>query len=683
LILIAPGSFLNAQDYMILSPEQLAISTSTARVGKVRFANSSLAQSFFNRSFETNLSVYIPYNQFTDGQMQTSSLQVFSPSYSYGGFSFIYAQYAAENLGKSIFTINSIQLGYTNRLMHRWIVASNLKLNQYQWFSDNRSSIDIQGLAVDFSSIFILNGYSSIGVYVGNLIRSQFSSNVNDGDLRSARLSYHWLNEEEFLSIEGGLIGSEDYQFNNVFGGFINADVDLLSGFNLGLEYKRLFYNEIGSFIGFNFNINSVNIDLAYGIRTDDSPLPESNLKHSMGIRINFRDYAPSQAVMNPQIVYRDKKKPDITVSRIGGPVLFSGRNEPDHLIINVRAKDENAGLDKLNFSLCPQEDTTKILFSREIRIKGKLFEDTISFNGTLPGGEFLANDKYLARLIITDKAGNQSHPRFVPFRVLSRLNDSIGPEIYFEFDTSKMVIKQENRYCPIPFSLSVNDGESNWVRWQASLYMAENDTSWNVVKTINGNKEISFSHFKFKLGMIRNKNISGKYRLRITANDELQNKSDLWSEPRLVLCEKISPIFDKQKNEENIDVLTSNMNLLFPSIGSGQKKVNRTRSEKSYKVKAAIYYRNLPVKLTDFEFIEGRDFINGSNMQSLSIVGVYLQDLPGAMLRVEYPVNINEFAEFKKRVTDFLDKSFEVNADRINFQAISDFNEIIFNIKE
>ena len=118
------NQIINAQDLMILCPYQLGLSTSTARVGDLNYAQSALAQAYFHHKTAASLSLYNPYQQLTDGKLQTNAAQIFCPSFNWGSVNFSYGNFNASNFDQNVFSKSIIKLGYTNALLKKFIFAS-------------------------------------------------------------------------------------------------------------------------------------------------------------------------------------------------------------------------------------------------------------------------------------------------------------------------------------------------------------------------------------------------------------------------------------------------------------------------------------------------------------------------------------------------------------------------------
>ncbi len=687
-IILLGSNLIYAQEILLLNPQQLGLASSTARVTNWEYAGSGLAQAYYSNHSRVSLSLYLPYAQLTDAKMRTSAFQFYSPSYRLGGFNLGYADYSVDNLDKKVMSVTSYQTGYTNVLFDRLIIALKFRWQNERWFSDNQKPVNLNGNCLDISTIYILDGYSSIGFSITNLLRYSYSSLENDEPSRQIRLGYCWLDHSASISVEGGLITEEDDFFETKYGGYINSVFNLHFGFRVGAEYKRLFYNELGAVFSFHYKTSSFNAEISYGIRLDDSPLPVSTLRQAWGLNLTLNHLKSESAVRSPQILLRDDSAPDIFVKRISDYTLFLKNNETEIFKLLTQLEDDESGLSSANFSIVAISDTTDVLYNRKYTISENTFMDTIQFDGYSEDGHFFKNGGYFARISAIDAAGNENLSNLIPFRILSKKNDSQGPEISISFDTSELVLAESESSTLLTSNVSIEDKESDWVLWKVELYKMGDDGVWRGVKPATGGIEISKRKFSWLLRNSRSRPMQGHYKIKVEAKDEIGNSSGLWSDIKTIIQrepeQQETELVQKESTaDSNIAVEETNVPAVVYLPEEIDANIITHEPVKQFRVAASYYYRGKEVKLSDYTFFEGQKFDPYSNQISLSVLGVYLQDLPQAKLVIECPRRIGNVKGFESELRNFLNEAYDIENSRIIFNHNSELPNLYFYIKE
>ncbi|MGD9897940.1 MAG: hypothetical protein AB7T22_02320 [Calditrichaceae bacterium] len=683
LYLIITGMIpLQAQELMVSSPYQLGMSTSTARIDNWQFANSALAQSFYRQNAYASLSYYTPYQELSDGNIGTNAVQVFLPSYRWGAVNFSYTQFSVENFDNPVIDASAIEFGYANAFFKRLIVAASLKWNDYTWYSDINEDETVSGVGGDLSAIYVLDGYQSVGFSAKNLFSPSYSSVSGDNEAREFRTSYLWLNESNSISLEGGAILEDDYYLDRNFGAFINAKFDLPSNFSLGVEYKKVIYNEIGALLAFKFHMKEFSAHLTYGVRYDDSPLPVSTLRQAWGIQFSVDRFHGDAAVVNPQLVYRDKTAPQLHLDRLGNYTVFTRPDTSDIFRIHISARDEDSGLSLLNLSIVSAEDSSIVAYRKSYNLRGGEFDDSLSFNGIQDDGRFVRNMTFVAGIEIVDKAGNSSSET-LPFKVLSLINDSNPPEINLEFDTTGVKLEPFRTDYILTMKADIRDEESERLNWKIQLYKSGDDSVWSAIRPLVGDDQVINRSFKWLLRDHPKNPITASYKIKVEASDELENYAMKWTGVKNIFLEKP----EIAAPEKKVEVITTpqpvedEKNAIF-YLDESPGPVKASSAKKQMKVSATYFYRDNEIKLTDFVF-SGNDFDVNSNMQSLSVVGVYLQDLPASRLVIEYPQNLSRIRGFEEALKAFFEDVYGVSPDRVRVNVSSSSESIHFIIKE
>ncbi len=686
-IIIVGSELIYAQDFLVQSPQQLGLGSSTARVGNWVYAGSALAQAYYSNQSRATLSLYIPYTQLTDGKIRTNAFKYYTPSYRWGALSMGYVDYSVDNFDKQVMGVSSMQIGYTNVLFNRLIIASNLRWQKETWYSDWQKPLNLDGTALDISAIYILGGYSSLGFSMTNVLRKSYSSIKNDAASREIRLGYSWLDNSVSFSLESGVIAEEDAFLEINYGGYINSEISFPHGFRVGAEYKRLFYNEIGAVLSFNYRTSSFNAEISYGIRLDDSPMPISTLRHSWGLHLTLNHLKSESSLRNPQILLRDNSAPDIKVKRISDYTVFMRNDETDIFKLETRLKDEESGLNSINFSIVSAGDTTDILYTRNYTTSENTFTDTIQFDGYTQDGEFFENGRYLARISASDAGGNENLSNFIPFRVLSKRNDSEGPEISMSFDTSELVLEESESSTLLNSHVSIEDKEGDWVLWKVQLFKMGDDSVWRGLKPATGGIEISKRKFSWLLKNSRSRPIQGDYKIKVEAKDEISNSSVRWSDIKTIIQiepEQQEPDFVQQESADDSKTIIEETAL--PAVVYLPEEIDSDMTDdpfKQFNVAASYYYRGREVKLSDFTFFEGQKFDPYLNQLSLSVLGVYLQDIPQAKLVTEFPRRLGDVQGFETELRNFLNEAYDIENTRIVFKHNSENSRLYFYIKE
>ncbi len=673
---------LQAQELMISSPYQLGMSTSTARIDNWQFANSALAQSFYRQNIYVGLSYYTPYQELSDGNIGTNAIQVFLPSYKWGAVNFSYTQFSVENFDNPVIDASAIEFGYANAFFKRLIIAASLKWNDYTWYSDLSEDQTVSGVGGDLSAIYVLNGYQSVGFSAKNLFSPSYSAISGDNEAREFRASYLWLNNSGSISLEGGAIIEDDYYLDRNFGAFINAGFDLPSNFSLGVEFKKVIYNEIGALLAFKFRMKEFSAHLTYGVRYDDSPLPVSTLRQAWGIQFSLDRFQGDAAVVNPQLVYRDKTAPQLQINRLGNYTVFTQPDTSDIFKIHVNANDEDSGLSLLNFSIVSSEDSSIIAYRKTYNLRGGQMDDSLSFNGILDDGGFVRNKTYIAGIEIIDKAGNSSSET-MPFKVLSLVNDSNPPEISLEFDTTGVKLEPFRTDYILMMKADIRDEESERMTWKIQLYKSGDDSVWSAIRPLVGDDYVINRSFKWLLRDHPKNPISASYKIKVEASDELDNYAMKWTGVKNIILEQpeIVPTEKKAEVKAAPQPVEDEKNAIF-YLDDSPEPVTQTSARKRMNVSASYFYRDNEIKLTDFVFT-GNDFDVNANMQSLSVVGVYLQDLPASRMIIEYPQKLSQIRGFEEALIGFFEDVYGVSPDRVRVNVSGSRQSIHFIIKE
>ncbi|MGD9489337.1 MAG: hypothetical protein AB7W47_15065 [Calditrichaceae bacterium] len=673
---------LQAQELMISSPYQLGMSTSTARIDNWRFANSALAQSFYRQNIYAGLSYYTPYQELSDGNIGTNAIQVFLPSYKWGAINFSYTQFSVENFDDPVIDASAIEFGYANAFFKRLIIAASLKWNDYTWYSDLNEDQTVSGVGGDLSAIYVLNGSQSIGFSAKNLFSPSYSAISGDNEAREFRASYLWLNNSGSISLEGGAIIEDDYYLDRNFGAFINAGFDLPSNFNLGVEFKKVIYNEIGALLAFKFRMKEFSAHLTYGVRYDDSPLPVSTLRQAWGIQFSLDRFQGDAAVVNPQLVYRDKTAPHLQINRLGNYTVFTRPDTSDIFKIHVNANDEDSGLSLLNFSIVSSEDSSIIAYRKTYNLRGGQMDDSLSFNGIQDDGSFVRNKTYIAGIEIIDKAGNSSSES-MPFKVLSLINDSNPPEISLEFDTTGVKLEPFRTDYILMMKADIRDEESERMTWKIQLYKSGDDSVWSAIRPLVGDDHVINRSFKWLLRDHPKNPISASYKIKVEASDELDNYAMKWTGVKNIILEQPAIVQTEKKAEVKAapQPVEDEKSAIF-YLDDSPEPVTQASARKRMNVSASYFYRDNEIKLTDFVFT-GNEFDVNSNMQSLSVVGVYLQDLPASRIIIEYPQKLSQIRGFEEALRGFFEDVYGVSPDRVRVNMSGSRQSIHFIIKE
>jgi hypothetical protein len=663
------------QEFLVFDPQQLGMSTSTARVSSHQYAGSGLAQYFFNNSTLVDVSLYLPYLELSDGKMRTNSIQFYLPSYRWGALRFAYGQFYVENLTKQVHSNSMIQLGYTGSPFNRLLVAANGKWNQLRWYSDVYSPIMASGFNLDLSAIYILNGYSSIGLSIRNVFNNTYSAYKNDGDIQSLRFAYQRINMKTTLSLEAGIAVEEDYYFNHKWGGFLSGEYTILDGLVVGAEYRRLFHNEFGGLVSFNYDTGNYAVQFSYGIRIDDAPLPVSTLKHALGVRFGLNKFRPKSISINPQILLRDDMAPDLFTKRISDYKILTYSDASDLLRIQMSIKDDYSGLSSYGLRITPYQEEDNILYEKQYVLQGNAYEDTLTFNGIAENGELLSNNKYLAVIAVKDKAGNESVSAGIPFAILSPKNDMAAPFIDFSFDTTKVMLDSTQIEYSLYARLTIDDRESNWILWRAQLLRSDDGINWQNLKAHNGGIEVQDELLQWSFNRLTVGCLGGRYKIRFEANDELSNHAVVWSGVKEIEdldCRELVPPVQQIADVENIPYHDK----------PESKAIIDTIRDSGYELAASYVYGKNEIKLSNFVFVNNSNNLN-YNRQSLAIIGVYLLDIKNSRLRIEYPNNLKNRLGFVSHINNFFQEAYGVNSNRISFYAVSKRNAIRFIIDE
>lgn len=673
---------LQAQELMISSPYQLGMSTSTARIDNWQFANSALAQSFYRQNAYAGLSYYTPYQELSDGNIGTSAIQVFLPSYKWGAVNVSYTQFSIENFDNPVIDATAFEVGYANAFFKRLIIAASLKWNDYTWYSDLNEDETVAGAGGDLSAIYVLDGYQSIGFSAKNLFSPSYSSVSGDNEAREFRASYLWLNNSGSVSVEGGAIIEDDYFLDRNIGAFINAKFDLPSNFSLGIEYQKVIYNEIGALLAFKFRMKEFSAHLTYGVRHDDSPLPVSTLRQAWGIQFSIDRFHGDAGVVNPQLVYRDKTAPQLQIYRIGNYTVFTRPDTSDIFKIHLSADDDDSGLSLLNFRIFPAEDSSLIAYRKTYNLKGGQFDDSLSFNGIQDDRRFVKNKTYIADIEVIDRAGNIASES-LSFKVLSLVNDSNPPEISLEFDTSGVELEAFKTDYILMMKADIRDEGSERMKWKIQLYKAGEDSIWSAIRPIIGDDQVINRSFKWLLGDHPKNPISASYKIKVEASDELDNYAMKWTGVKTIYVEQPEVVASDKKEEVRavpLPVDDEKNAIFYLDVSPGT--ATPSSAKKQMIVGATYFYRDNEIKLTDFVF-SGNEFDVNSNMQSLSVVGVYLQDLPASRLVVEYPQRLSQIRGFEEALKGFFEDVYGVSPDRVRANMTGSRQSIYFMIKE
>jgi hypothetical protein len=657
-----------AQDNFFLNPYQLAMGTSSARLADPKFGASGLAQAFYQDSYYSGLALYLPYTRLTDSEMAASILEVFSPSFAWGAFGFNYASFSAENLGVPVFNIQSIKLGYANAIFNCLVFSTWLKWNNYKWYSGIYEDISVEGFGLDFNMIYIMDGFSSVGLRVNNLIAPQYSSVNDDGAARALNLSYHRILEDDFLNMEGGFSWMEDYRFKTKSGMFINSELKLTNQFSLAAEYKRQFYNEFGAAITFLYTSTAYQAQISYGIRLDDSPFPVSALRQAFGLSIKFTQFRESISPVNPQILFRDESGPEIRLERVSEYTLFTYEDESDILKLKVLVDDDQSGISSVSLEISAATDSTDIIYSSTSPLKARTYSDTLIFEGYDQSGNFIGNRVYRARILARDQAGNKSGSYYVPFRALAKRNDSEGPVVNVEFDTSSVEIKAAQADYVLNAFVTVNEQSDSRVHWSVQLYKQGSDSAWTALKPQNGSVEINNRPFEWLLRRGATNAIQGVYKIKVDAYDELRNLTRFWTAEKIIIDNYQPAIAQEQPEKVEIDVEPVVIFLSEPAE-SVTLPATPEQAKEVFSVNASYTYKNREIRLTEFKFERGYRMKLASNQQSLSVIGFFMQDLPQSELLIEYPEILTQVYGFEEEIVEFFRQAYGIDAQRIAFK--------------
>lgn len=670
-------ALLSAQDLHLIHPYQLAISNSTSRLSKPEFSGSALSQAFFRDNYDMDFTLFLPFHGLTDADLRTSTFELISPSFEWGGISLVYSNFNVENLNDKVFNSQSVQIGYSNFVFNRIIFSILQKWNQYSWYSQNYENSTVNGYALAFNMIYILNGYNSIGLSVDNLFASTYSSVDDDNPGRIIRFSYVNNFKNSDFDVEGGLSVKEDDLYNKNFGAFINTDIQLSKKFSLAAEYAHQFYNEVGIGLKYSFSTEFMQAQLIYGFRIDDSPLPLTTFKQAFGLSIQLKQFHYENTRVNPQIVYRDQKSPGVQLSRLSNFTVFINDDDSDFLKLQVAAKDDLSGVAEIAMDIVPEADSSNVLFNISHAVIGLNIKDTLTFNGYNYSGQFLQNDIYQARINATDIAGNKSKTRFLPFRVLSRRNDSLGPDIKIEFDTTAITVKPDQMDWLLNANITIDEQSESAVRWTIHLFKTTDDSIWTGLKPVNGAAEVYNHNFQWLLRKKRSSNINGKYKIKVEAYDELNNYSSYWSGVKTIID---TVLLSEREQVKPVDVAeTNHPEPAVVYIPQAEDNVP-VEAVKRILLPATVSYNNREVTLTDFKFNQNQVFNISDNQQSLSVIGLYLQDLTNSKLTVEYSDLLQNIPHFEMDLKDFFREAFGIATDRIKL-VVSNKRHIHFII--
>lgn len=669
---------------MILSPEHLAINNSTARINNDLLSNSGMAQSYFGNSALVGLSLYSPYGHLTDSRIYTSGMQFYLPTYNWGTLKFSYTDNSNENFNKPVYSNKMVNLGYAKNITQRLITAATFKWNSYTWYSDIYPELSTNGFSLNINSIFIVNGYSSVGIALENIYRSEYSKNKNDGEPRTVRLGYNRVNKADIISWEAGYILSEDSEFNYQSGGYLSSILTLPYAFTIGAEYKYLNNHEFGTFLGFNYHTNSFNAYISYALRIDNSPLPMTSYKHALGIQFSLNQIKKSKSVRNPQYILRDDQPPAIFGKRLSSYRVLIRDNQADILKVAVHAKDNQSGLANVKMTIVALTDTNRIVYVEDINIDNRSsIEDTLYFNSKLSGYAFQNNEKYLLRFIALDLAGNNSLSDNIPFQILDSRNDMEGPTIEIDFDTTNVNIGLSVENYAISSKASITDSPGTPLTWQLTLYRSNDDSIWIPVKTVKGNDDVHNQKFQWSLGKNSRIPISGWYKIYIEAYDIFNNKTAKWSGTKNIYQER-----SKLLEEDNIQIESTGISV--PALDTNIVKDDTVRSEVStnsvrdqYYVNTTYSYHGKIVELSDFIFEYSQPFNPYVNSNGLHIIGVHLQDLPNSYLIVQSSTDILNIPESLNNLINFFNETYNISKNRIKFSNIKGKNKLNFLIEE
>lgn len=675
---------LRAQDYLILNPYQLAISTSTARVANSKFSGSGLAQAFYRDNYYSNLSLYLPYNQLTDADMRTSAFEIISPAWSMGSIAVNYGNFNAENFNRPVFNIHTFGLGYSNALFNRLIFSFRQKWNSYSWYSNNYKEFSEAGYGLDINMIYIPDGYSSIGMSVTNLVSSQYSSTENDRPASKIKLSYFRSLKKSMANFECGLSLIKDTFFKTNIGGFVNSELQLSHQFSMAAEYKHQWYNEIGLAFTYTYSLNTLQAQISYGLRLDDSPLPISTFRHAFGLSLQLNKLQTEKYQVNPQLIYRDEKGPEIHLNRISDYTLFTLDDATDILELKVSLSDELSGLKSISMEITPETDSTNVIYRISRNISGLSYSDTLFFNGYGTDSQFVKNQVYTVRIKSTDHAGNQTSSYFLPFRVLSKRNDSQGPEIKAVFDTSSVKLESSQPDYVLKIRMTIDDKSESNVHWRIQMFKSTDDSVWTGLKPVTGSAPVYNHDFQWLLRRRPGYTLNGNYKVKVDAFDELNNHSQYWSPQKNIVDNYIYPApGDTSQEKENQRKKEAEPTIVYiPAVdetSSGNKESEEIRNR--FLLQALYKYKKREVNLTEFKFVAGQHINISANQQSLSIIGFYLQDLPGAQLMIEYPEKLKQVPGFEKDISDFFERAFGIDTHRVHFN-ISGGTTLKFEIK-
>lgn len=685
IILITKASL--GQNLMILSPEHLAINNSTARVANHLLSNSGMAQSYYQDFSTASLSLYLPYSQLTDGRISTSVIQFHIPTYQWGNLKFSYADNTIQNFKKPVYSIKMLQLGFAKNIFQRLILATSLKWNNFTWYSDLHSEISVNGYSADLSSVFIINGYSSLGVSLENIYRSMFSSVRGDGEPRNLRIAYNRLNDLNIFSWEGGFIFSEDSKFNYQPGGFISSTMNIPYAFSIGAEYKYLNHHELGTFIGFIYRSNNLLARISYGMRFDNSSLPGSTYRHALGIQFTLKRSKNARKITNPQILLRDNEPPFLTGKRISNYTALKSIDESDILKVLVDAKDPQSGLANVMMTIVPSTDTTDIVYNRTIKLDNQLsFLDTLYFDGVLPDNNFLQNGNYFLKIIVKDQVGNSSKTSKIPFQLLAHRNDHNGPHIGLSYDTSSVNLEADVKNYNLSAKVSVADIEGSPLSWWVTLHRSFDDSTWTKVKTMRGQIKILNQKLQWSLKGNPRYPISGFYKLHVEAQDALDNRTVLWSGTKRLFQEAIEPYPEDNINSENATDILSDAKIKGISeftVYDTENMIPKDSLVNRFAIKTTYTYRGKVIELSDFVFDNNQPFNTYVNRKGLHIIGVYLQDLPKSTLIVQTSFDLPKLPESEINLVSFLNEAYGISKDRIKFEKIKGKSSFHFLIKE
>jgi len=672
---------------MIFSPEQLALNTSTARIASQLLSNSAMAQSFYDNQISAHFSLYLPYQQLTDGRISTSAGQFFLPTQEWGTLKFSYADNSVENLNKPVYSDKTAQFDFARNIFQRFILALSLRWNTVAWYSDLYPEISLNGFSVDFSAIYILDGYSSIGVSAENVSRPDFSDIRGDSAPRGFRFAYNRVDATDLFSVEGGVAISEDSRFETCSGGFFSAVAKLPYSFSCGLEYKYLNNHSVGAFLGFLYKNDHFQARISYAMRIDDAPLPVSTFRQAFGIQFLFNRAEKTKRLINPQLLFRDDEIPHLTAHRLSDYAVLKNADGSDKLQVEISTSDRLSGIAAVNFEIIASADSTEILYTRLKKFGNfNAVSDTLTFDGVLSDSTFLDNGYYYAKIITTDQVGNRSKPSLVPFQLLAPRNDNQAPVVEFMFDTSSVYLGRELESYILNSRVSIMDRENTPVSWKIVLMKSVDDSTWDEVNPVTGWGPLHNRNFEWLLRTNPRNPITGRYKIKIEAKDALNNLILLSSRIKKLDQEApdsafvnpsiISPVPETVGESEQMD---STMN----AMENSQVIIPLNPPSRRFGVNTTYWYRGKTINLSNFIFEENQPFDTQLNHQGLNILGIYLQEIPNARIVVQYTDGIGQITGFEKNLITFLKEAYGISRSRIQFKQVEGTNSLHFTIIE